>query len=155
LQEISDGLINVLDLWVLCLGSGMSFHSALVRVTDEKELTNPALREQLLLTNQEILAGASREDALRHLVRRCGNLPDLRSLVAHIIHAERMGSSLAQTLKIFAEGLRFKRSQDAKERIQKLPVKLTLPLVFCIFPTLLIVVIGPTWLQLIRAMFAE
>ena len=151
-EQITGGLVNVLDLWVLCLGSGMSFQAALVRVTEESELTNSLLREQLQLTHQAILAGASREDALRYFSRRCGDLPDVRSLVAHILHAERLGSSLAQTLRVFAKNLRFNRGQDAREWIQKLPVKLAVPLVFCILPALLVIISGPAILRIIRAL---
>ncbi len=152
LNQIKNGLINVLDLWVLCLSSGMSFQSALVRVTEEAELTNRALREQLVLTNQEILAGSPREDALRHLVVRCGELSDVRALVAQIIHAERLGGSLAQTLKVYASTLRFKRSQDTKEEIQRLPVKLTFPLILFILPALIALIAGPGFLRLYRAL---
>lgn len=151
-EQITSGLVNVLDLWVLCLGSGMSFQASLVRVTEESELTNSLLREQLQLTHQAILAGASREDALRYFARRCGDLPEVRSLVAHIIHAERLGSSLVQTLKIYAQNLRFARSQDAKEWIQKLPVKLAVPLVFCVLPALLVIISGPAMLRIIQAL---
>ena len=144
--------MNVLDLWVLCLGSGMSFQAALVRVTEESELTNALLREQLQLTQQAILAGASREDALHYFARRCGDLPVVRSLVTHILHAERLGSSLAQTLRVFSKNLRFNRGQDAREWIQKLPVKLAVPLVFCILPALLVIISGPALLRIVRAL---
>jgi len=148
-QQINDGLINVLDLWVLCLGAGMSFQSAFVKVSQDVSLTTRVLHEELQLTNEEMLAGCPREEALRHLVRRCGDLLALRVLVAHIIQAERMGSSLAQTLKAYAESLRFNRRQEASEMIQKLPVKLAFPLIFFIFPTLLIVILGPSAIRLL------
>lgn len=151
-EQITSGLVNVLDLWVLCLGSGMSFQAALVRVTEESELTNALLREQLQLTQQAILAGASREDALHYFARRCGDLPVVRSLVTHILHAERLGSSLAQTLRVFSKNLRFNRGQDAREWIQKLPVKLAVPLVFCILPALLVIISGPALLRIVRAL---
>ncbi len=143
LQEIDSNLIDVLDLWVLCLGAGMGFQSALVRVADDAELAGSALREQLRLTNQEMLAGCPKDEALRHLSRRCGDSADLRSLVSHIIQSERLGTGLAQTLRSFSESLRFKRTQDTKELIQKLPIKLSFPLIFCIMPSLFIVILGP------------
>ncbi len=154
-DEMKIGLINVLDLWVLCLGSGMSFQSAMLRVTEEPELTRPALRRELMATNQEVLAGASREESLRRLVRRSGNLPEMRSLVANIIHAERLGSSLAQTLRVYAESLRFRRAEDVKEMIQKLPAKLVFPLIFLVLPTLITLVTGPAWIRLWRTLAAR
>ena len=153
-EEINNSLIDVLDLWVLCLGSGMSFQASLVRVAQDTALTSRALRDELQLTHQEMLAGCPRDEALRRLVRRCGDLPDMRTLVAHIIQSERLGSSLAQTLKVHAASLRFNRAQDTKELIQKLPVKMAFPLVFCILPALFVVIIGPGVLRLF-AIFAN
>lgn len=147
-QEISDGFINVLDMWILCLGAGMSFQSALVRVSQDSDLTTPTLYEELRLTNEEIRAGCPRDEALRHLVRRCGDSSELRGLVSHIIQSERMGTSLGQALKAYADSLRFKRRQDASEMNQKLPAKLAFPLVFFIFPALLVVILGPSAVRL-------
>ena len=147
-EEISNSLIDVLDLWVLCLGSGMSFQTAMVRVTEDTELTSPALRRELQLTHQEMQAGCPREEALRHLARRCGDSPELRTLVSHVVQSERLGSGLAQTLRVHAQSLRFKRTQEAKELIQKLPVKMAFPLVFCILPSLFVVILGPALLRL-------
>ncbi len=152
MEEINNGIIDVIDLWVLCLGAGMSFAAALVRVAQDEELTPPALREELQLTNQEMLAGASREDALRHLVRRCGDSADLRALVSHIIQSERLGSSLTDTLQVYSQTLRFKRTQDTKEMIQTLPLKLTFPLIFCILPALFVVILGPSVIRLFEVL---
>lgn len=150
LDEINEGLIDVLDLWVLCLNAGMSFQAALVRVSQDAELVSPALREEFTLTNQEILAGASRDQALRNLVKRCGNPPDLNGLVSHIIQAERLGSSLAKTLKVYASSLRFNRSQKTKELMQKLPIKMAFPLIFCILPALFVVMLGPAVIRMFQ-----
>jgi tight adherence protein C len=152
LDEINNNIIDVIDLWVLCLGAGMSFAAALVRVSQDDGMTSPALREELVLTNQEMLAGCSREDALRHLVRRCGDSADLRALVSHIIQSERLGSSLTDTLRIYAQSLRFKRTQDTKEMIQTLPLKLTFPLVFCILPALFVIILGPSVIRMFEVL---
>ncbi len=152
LDEINNNIIDVIDLWVLCLGAGMSFAAALVRVAQDEELTTTALRQELQLTNQEMLAGCPREDALRHLVRRCGDTPDLRALVSHIIQSERLGSSLTDTLRIYSQSLRFKRTQDTKELIQTLPLKLTFPLVFCILPALFVIILGPSVIRMFEVL---
>ena len=90
-----------------------------------------------------------RDEALKHLVKRCGNLQDLRALVAHIIQSERLGTNFSNTLRVYADTLRFKRREDVKEYIQKLSVKLAFPLVFCILPALFIVMLGPALIRLI------
>ena len=154
-DEINNNVIDVIDLWALCLGAGMSFSSALVRVTQDTELSAPALREELQLTNQEMLAGSPRDEALRHLVRRCGDSPDLRGLVSHIIQSEKLGSSLRDTLRIYAETLRFKRTQDTKELMQTLSVKLTFPLIFFILPALFVVILGPSMIQIYEMFIAH
>ncbi|MBI3616343.1 MAG: type II secretion system F family protein [Candidatus Omnitrophica bacterium] len=147
-EKIKEGLTLALDLWSLCLGAGMSFQGALVRVIQEPDLIHPTLHKELLLTNDEILAGCPREDALKNLARRCGDISELRVLVSHVIQSERLGTSLAQTLQSYADSLRFKQRQDIKEAIQKLPVKLTFPLIFFILPALFVVLLGPAALQL-------
>ncbi|MCI0560155.1 MAG: type II secretion system F family protein, partial [Nitrososphaera sp.] len=93
-----------------------------------------------------------RDEALRHLVRRCGSSAELKGLVSHIIQAEKLGSSLAHTLRIYANTLRFKRREDTKELIQKLPVKLAFPLTFCILPSLFVVILGPSVLRIFIAL---
>lgn len=149
-EEINNGLINVLDLWALCLGAGMSFQAALVKVSEDAELTTSALHKEIKLTTEETLAGCPRDEALRHLVHRCGNSSEMRALASHIVQAERLGTSLAQTLKTYADSLRFKRRQDTTELIQKMPVKLAFPLVFFIFPALFVVILGPSGIRLLE-----
>ena len=146
--RIKTGLIDLLDMWVLCLGAGMSFQSSLIRVASEPDLIDPVLRRELLLTNEEINAGCSREQALKNFSRRCGDGSEIKGLVFHIIQSERFGNSLTQTLKTYSDTLRFKRREDVKELIQKLPVKLAFPLVFFILPALFVVILGPAALQL-------
>lgn len=148
LDRIKQGLTDVLDLWTLCLGAGMSFQGALIRVIEEPGIVHPVFRKELIRTNEEIQAGCPREEALRHLARRCGDTSDMRALAAHITQAERLGTSLLQTLRAYAESLRFNRRQDMKETIQKLPVKLAFPLVFFILPALFVVLLGPAAIQL-------
>lgn len=147
-QQIASGLIDVLDLWILCLDAGMSFQAALARVTQGVELARPALRRQLQIALQEMLAGAPRADALKHLARRCQGVPELSGLVAHIVQAEKLGGSLTQTLQVCANTLRFNRHQDLRQQVQEMPVKLAFPLVFCILPCLLIVISAPALIRL-------
>ena len=151
-REISYGLIDLLDLWILCLDAGMSFQSALARAAQDSELARPALRRELQLTHQEIMAGCPSDEALRHLVKRCRSATELSGLVSHIIQAEKLGGSIAKTLQVYANSLRFNRYQDMKEAVQKMPAKLAFPLIFCILPCLLIVIAGPAFLRLLEVL---
>jgi tight adherence protein C len=151
-REITNGLIDVLDLWILCLDAGMSFQAALARVTQDAELARPALRRELQVTLQEILAGCPRDEAMKNMARRCPGIPELSGLVSHIVQAEKLGSSFTKTLQICANTLRFNRYQDMKQQVQVMPVKLAFPLIFCILPCLLIVISGPALVRLFEVL---
>ncbi len=148
LREIRIYLADTIDLLIICLEAGLGFDAALQRVAKEQQTASPFLSKEFLRTNQEILAGVSRQNALRSMCERCGNQPDLKSLVAIIVQAERLGASIAKSLRTMAESLRFKRRQRAQEIVNKLPVRLAFPLVFCIFPAMLVVLMGPAVIQL-------
>jgi tight adherence protein C len=132
----------MLDLLVICLEAGLALNAALVRITKELRWTSPALSDELEYTNREIMMGRSRPEALRSLGQRCGHA-DFNALLAVIIQSEKFGMSLAKTLRIQVEAMRIKRRQKLQEAIHKMPVKMVFPLVFCIFPELLAVILGP------------
>jgi tight adherence protein C len=148
IREINYGLIDVLDMWILCLDAGMSFQGALARVAQDLELARPALRQELQVTLQEMLAGCPRDEALKHLARRCDGAGEMSALVAHIIQAEKMGSSVTKTLQVCANSLRFNRYQDMRQWVLGIPVKLAFPLIFCILPCLLIIISAPALLRM-------
>jgi tight adherence protein C len=148
IREINYGLIDVLDMWILCLDAGMSFQGALARVAQDLELARPALRQELQLTLQEMLAGCPRDEALKNLARRCEGAGEMSALVAHIIQAEKMGSSVTKTLQVCANSLRFNRYQDMRQWVLGIPVKLAFPLIFCILPCLLIIISAPALLRM-------
>jgi len=147
-DEIVSHLADTMDLLVICLEAGLGFDAALLKVATEQRRTSRILSDELFYTNREILAGKPRSDAFHSLSLRCGNQPDVRSLVAVIIQSERFGSSMGQTLRVHSESLRFKRSQRIREAVTKIPVKLLFPLVFCILPALFVILIGPAALSL-------
>jgi tight adherence protein C len=130
----------------------MSFQAALTRVADDDELIRPGLRRELQLTLQEMAAGCPRDEAMKHLARRCADVNEISGLVSHIIQAERLGGSIGKTLQVCANSLRFNRFQDMKEWVQKMPVKLAFPLIFCILPCLLIVIGGPALIRLFEVL---
>jgi tight adherence protein C len=112
---------------------------------------HPELSEELQMVNFEMRVGKTRIEALRELARRTG-LDDLKSLVAMLIQTERFGTGVSQSLRVFSDELRTKRRQRAEELSAKTTVKMVGPLVFFIFPALMVVVLGPAVITLIRQM---
>jgi len=142
---IPDGL----DLMVICVEAGLGLDQALLRVSQELELTHPELSEELQMVNAEMRLGKSRTDALRELARRTG-LDDLKALVGMLVQTERFGTSIAQSLRVFSDDLRLKRRQRAEEAAAKISVKMVPVLVFFIFPALMVVILGPAALTIMR-----
>jgi tight adherence protein C len=131
--------------------AGQGLNAALLKVGKEYEMQAKALSEELKTMNNEMLAGETRTQALRNFAMRTG-VDDVRALVAVMIQSDRFGTSIAQALRVHAKSLRTRRRQRAEESARKAPVKLVFPLVFCIFPELLVVILAPGMLQLYRAL---
>lgn len=149
--EITQSLPDALDLLVICVEAGQGLNAALMKVGKELTISSRALSEDLMIVNNEMRAGVARSNALRNLSLRTG-VDDIRSLVAVMIQSDRFGTSVAQALRIHAASLRTRRRQRAEEKARKAPIKLLFPLVFCIFPELLVVILAPGMLQLFRAL---
>ena len=145
-REIENGLADALDLLVLCLEAGSSLDQSLVKAGDELEVAYPVLGEQLRVVISEMRAGKPRLEAFRGLATRT-QVDDVQSLVAMLVQTDRFGTSIAQALRTHADVCRTKRRQRAEERAQKVGVKLVFPLVFCLFPALYVVMLGPAYLQ--------
>jgi tight adherence protein C len=146
-HRIRRALPDGLDLMVVCVEAGLGLNAALNRVGQEMDLVEPALAHELAITNREIRAGKPREDALRGLGDRTG-VEDLKSLVAMLVQTDRFGTSIAESLRVFADSMRIKRRQRAEEQVAKASVKLIFPLLFFIFPALLIVLMGPALIKI-------
>jgi len=151
---MQSALPDALDLLVVCVEAGLGLTAAVERVGREITLASPELSDELLLVNQEIRTGLSRADALRRLARRTG-VEDLYALSAMLIQADRLGTSIAQSLRAHAESMRTKRRQRAEQQARKAGIKLAFPLVFLIFPALLVVILGPAAIQLMEAIAAQ
>jgi len=121
--------------------------AALARVAQEIGLKSLVLAEELQLVTLELRAGSAKEKALRNLSLRTG-VEDVDSLVTMLIQADRFGTSVADSLRVQSEMLRTKRRQRAEEQAAKIALKLLFPLIFFIFPSLLVVMLGPAILQL-------
>jgi tight adherence protein C len=150
-NRISRALADALDLLVVCVEAGLGLNAALQRVGREMELVEPALSFELGITNREIRAGKPREEALRNLGDRTG-IDDIKSLVAMLIQTDRFGTSIADSLRVFADSLRTKRRQRAEELVAKATIKLIFPLLLFIFPALLIVLMGPALVVIYRVL---
>lgn len=150
-QEITLALPDALDLLVICVEAGMGLNAAILKVSREYEYQASALSDELRAANNEMLAGVTRTEALRNLAMRTG-VDDVRALVAVMIQSDRFGTSIAHALRVHAASLRTRRRQRAEENARKTPVKLVFPLVFCIFPELLVVILAPGMLKLYRSL---
>lgn len=148
-MEIQLGLADALDLAVICVEAGLGLEQALDRVGVELRHAHPALSSELALMTLEIRAGKPRVEALRNLAART-DVEDMRSFVAVLIQTERFGTSVASSLRTHSDSLRTERRQRAEEKAAKTTIKMILPLILFIFPTLFIVVLGPVAISLIR-----
>jgi tight adherence protein C len=148
-REIQNGLADALDLLVLCLEAGSSLDQAIVKASEELEVAYPALGDQLRILTSEMRAGKPRLDAFRGLAERT-RVDDVRALVSMLVQTDKFGTSIAQALRTHADVCRTKRRQRAEERAQKVGVKLVFPLVFCLFPALYVVMLGPAFIQFMR-----
>ena len=153
-SSLVQALPDALDLLVVCVEAGLGLNAAIERVGQEIAIASPALSDELLLSNQEIRTGVARPDALRRLARRTG-VEDIYSLTAMLIQADKLGTSIAQSLRAHAESMRTKRRQRAEQAARKAGIKLAFPLVFLIFPALLVVILGPAAIQLMQAIAAQ
>jgi tight adherence protein C len=145
---------DALDLLVICVEAGLGLDQALLRVSEELQITHPELSEELQLVNAEMRLGKGRTDALRELARRTG-LDDIKAFVAMLVQTERFGTSIAQSLRVYSDDMRLKRRQRAEEAAAKVGVKMVPVLVFFIFPALIVVILGPAALMIMRQLLKK
>jgi len=148
-KQIRNGLPDLLDLLIVCLEAGSSLDQAIVKASEELAIAYPALAHELHLLTTETRAGKGRLEAFKNLAQRT-RVEDVRALVAMLAQTDRYGTSVAQTLRTMADEMRTKRRQAAEEMAAKVGVKLVFPLVFCLFPALYVVMLGPAMVQFTR-----
>jgi tight adherence protein C len=152
--EILSALPDALDLMVVCVEAGLGLGAALQRVGVEIRLASRQLSDELALVNSEMQTGVSRTDSLRNLAERTG-VEDVYALVAMLIQTDKLGTSVAQSLRAHADSMRTRRRQRAEQMARKASIKLAFPLVFLIFPALLVIILGPAGIQLLKALSAD
>lgn len=150
-REIFETFPDALDLMTVCVEAGLGVESAINRVADEMAHKSEILSEELRLVGLELRAGSDRERALRNLAGRTG-VEEVETWVALIIQAERFGTSIASALRVHSDMLRTRRRQRAEEAAAKIALKLLFPLIFCIFPSLMLVLLGPAFIQIYRVL---
>jgi tight adherence protein C len=150
-HRLRRALPDCLDLLVICVEAGLGLDQALMKVAQEMRVTHRELSDELQLVNLEMRIGKARIDALRELARRTG-LEDIKSLVAMLIQTDRFGTSVAQSLRVYSEDMRTRRRQRAEEMSAKTTIKMVPPLVFFIFPALMVVILGPAVIAVLRVL---
>ena len=127
----------------------MGLDAALSKVAEEIRIKSQALADELHWTNLEMRAGSSREKTLHNLAARTG-VEEIHSFAAMLTQADRFGTSIGDSLRVFSDDLRHKRQMRAEELAAKIPTKMLLPLVLCIFPAIVMVVLGPAVIGIVR-----
>lgn len=150
-ERLTEVFPDVLDLMVVCVEAGLSLDGAIQRVAREIVSSSRAMSEELHLVALETRAGKARDEALRALSERTG-MPEMQALVSILIQAEHFGTSVAQALREHAAEMRDIRIQRAREKAAKLPVKMTFPIIFFIFPALFLVILGPAIVKIMTGL---
>jgi tight adherence protein C len=150
-RQIINAFPDALDLMLVCVEAGLALESAFDRVGKEMALTHPLLAEQLGTVVLELRAGRSREDALRRMAERTG-ADEIRAFATLLIQSTNLGTSVAQTLRVYASEMRERRRMRAEEKAHRLPVLLSVPLVACMLPVMIGVLMLPAVIRVIRVL---
>ena len=148
-QALVNAFPDALDLMLVCVEAGLGLEAALARVGMEMTTSHPLLAEQFGAVVLELRAGRSHEDALRRMADRAG-ADDIRAFATLLIQSTKLGSSIAQTLRIYANEMREKRQLRAEEKAHRLPVLISIPLVACMLPAMIGVLMLPAAIRVVR-----
>lgn len=151
-RAVQEGFPDALDLLLVCVEAGLGLDAAINRVGREIATAHPILSEQFELTALELRAGKSRADALRTLSDRVG-IVELSAFVTLLNQSDALGTSIAEALRVHADEMRVNRMLRAEEKAHKLPVKLSVPLIFLVLPALIIVILAPAVIDIVNQLF--
>jgi tight adherence protein C len=149
-REIVNAFPDALDLMLVCVEAGLGLEASFSRVGMEMITSHPLLAEQFGAVVLELRAGRSHEDALRRMADRAG-VDDIRAFATLLIQSTKLGSSIAQTLRTYSSEMREKRRMRAEEKAHRLPVLISIPLVACMLPTMIGVLMLPAAIRVVRA----
>lgn len=144
-------LPDALDMLTVCVEAGLGFDGALAQVARN---TDGPLAAEFARVLQEMQIGKSRSQALRALADRT-TVPEARAFVSSLVQASDLGIPIARVLREQAKEMRVRRRQRAEGKAQQVPVKITFPLILCIFPALLVIVLGPGAIHIAQALFGK
>jgi tight adherence protein C len=148
-REIFENFPDAVDLLLVCIEAGLGLDSGLARVTEELRRKCVALAEELHLANLEMRAGGTRDKSLHNLALRTG-VEEITTFASMLTQADKFGTSIGDSLRIFSEDLRHKRQVRAEEAAAKVPTKMLIPLVLFIFPSVIMVILGPAIIRVVR-----
>jgi tight adherence protein C len=151
-REMFICLPDAIDLMTVMVEAGLGLDAAMARIAAEMSGRSTVVGDEFKLVGLELRAGASRLEALKNLALRTG-VAELDFFVAMLVQTDRFGTSMADSLRVHAESLRTKRRLQAEEAAAKIGLKLLFPLVFCIFPAIMVVLMGPAVLAIYRNFF--
>ena len=148
-REIFENFPDAADLMLVCVEAGLGLDAALVKVTEEIRVKSEALAQELHWTNLEMRAGGTREKSLHNLALRTG-VEEIGTFATMLTQADRFDTSIGESLRVFSDDLRHKRQVRAEELAAKVPTKMLLPLVLCIFPCISAVILTPAVIRMVR-----
>lgn len=151
-EAIVNGFPDSLDLMLVCVEAGLGMEAAFDRVGREMQHSHPLVARMLSIVTLELRAGSTREEALRNMASRT-QVTEIRSFSTLLIQSDKLGSSIGETLRVYASEMREKRRMRAEEKAHKLPVLLSVPLVACMLPVMIGVLMLPAIIRVIREMF--
>lgn len=149
-KKLFQGFPDALDLLLVCVESGLALDAAFTRVTAELGRVHPEITAELNRTRIELSLLNNRSQALQNLAERTNIIP-FRFLVAALIQSERFGTSLTETLRVMADEYRTKRMLLAEEKAARLPAMMTVPLIFCLLPSFMLIVLGPAIISFMKS----
>lgn len=149
-RDIFESFPDAADLMLVCVEAGQGLDSSMQRIADEMRHRSLAMAEELFLTNLELRAGVPRQQALRHLAERTG-IEEVGVFAAMLTQADKFGSSIGDSLRVFSDDLRHKRLVRAEEKAATVSTRMLLPLVLLIFPSVIMVILGPAGISIIRS----
>jgi len=150
-DRIRKAIPDSLDLLVVCVEAGVGLDSAILRVARDMAFLHPDLASEFLIVNRTINAGLSRDDAMHGLFQRTG-VEELRGLASSMVQSERLGTSIARILRVYAEALRRKRRQMAEKRAAEASIKMLIPLALFMLPALFALILGPAAMTLMKTL---